>query len=126
MKDGYLCGGGGHVVPHAEAEALLQGLRSLDLRVEEVNTMPGERVVTPPPDGWHEPMHWDPARRGSAMMVPMAKKAGGQPYTVQELKRGFAALRRRMDDENERDDLQDLLFGGSYGRGRWDDEAALV
>jgi len=45
---------------------------------------------------------------------------------VQELKRGFAALRRRMDDENERDDLQDLLFGGSYGRGRWDDEAALV
>lgn len=79
-KYGYLCGGGHHLVSLAEAEALLQGRRPRGPYVERVNP-PSEEVVmtlllsgrirnnqepstsrkrsvTPPPDGWHERMHW--------------------------------------------------------------------
>lgn len=59
-RQGYICGGGSHFFTHEDVEAMLKYGRAP--RLERVNGLPYERMVTPPPgdgDGSGlEPLFW--------------------------------------------------------------------
>ena len=76
-----------------------------------------ERSVTPPPDGWHEPMHWDPVKRARNQMAPMPKKASGEWYSQAELDQGWAASRHDYEmkaREEARDMMSERMGKGAY------------
>jgi len=91
-SDGYLCGGGSHFILHEEVDALVAGRRPWGPAIEWVNICvpdpftgmwledPGCKVVAPPEDGWHEPMHWDPMQRISRVMSPMPCRYDGTAW----------------------------------------------
>lgn len=79
--DGYLCGGGSHYVSHGDVDAMVMFGRPPFIEV--VNDLAiGCRPIAPPADGWHEPMHWTPARRLANDMPPMPFKANGLPHDL--------------------------------------------
>lgn len=104
---GYSCGGGNHLVPVPEAEALLQGRRRFGPQVEVINLTgpvvpvmqpdgswrpqfffkPGTRCLTPPPLGWDDPLHWDPVKRALEDMCPVPKNHKGEWYSPEEMLR---------------------------------------
>lgn len=66
---GYLCGDGLHLILHEDVDAMM--LRGVPPVHQEVDR-PGDTVaVCPPPDGWHEPMHWPPQQRMQIGLIPI-------------------------------------------------------
>lgn len=79
------------------------------IRIDREPSTSLERSVTPPPDGWHEPMHWDPVKRARNQMAPMPKKASGKWYSQAELDQGWAASRHDYEMK-AREEARDMMF----------------
>lgn len=109
-KYGCSCGGGNHLVPVPEAEALLQGHRPFGPQVELINSMgpvvpvmqpdgswrpeytlqPRMRYLTPPPLGWDGPTHLDPVNRILTDTSPVPKNHKGEWYSRKEMLKAAA------------------------------------
>ena len=79
---GYLCGGGSHYCSDEQVDPVMLGMLYSPF-MEMVNTREsGGRVVAPPAEGWHEPMHWDPATRVANGVLPMPIRYDGTKWQL--------------------------------------------
>lgn len=81
-KDGYLCGGGNHFVSNKDVDNMVT--YGVPPYIENVNAelICQSRRVSPPADGWHEPMHFSPRKRLLNGMLPMPLKHDGAEWDV--------------------------------------------
>ncbi|KAK5109476.1 hypothetical protein LTR62_007036 [Meristemomyces frigidus] len=82
-NDGYLCGGGNHFISDEQVDMVMYGVARLP-HIECVNDVcePWTRTIAPPPDGWQEPMHWDPDTRIMTPLMPMPLRYDGTPWPM--------------------------------------------
>jgi hypothetical protein len=105
-RQGYICGGGHHFFSHESVEAMLKYGRAPFL--EHVNAIPGDRVVTPPPDNkgdgsgleplfWSAPQLSETGYGGYAVLKDPSSewRHPYDPYKHAEFHRRLAAWRAR-------------------------------
>ena len=74
---GYLCAFGNHYIAHEDADAMI----SLGVPPSaKIVNLSRYRMIAPPADGWHQPMHWSPDQRMAMGWLPMLLKVNCEPW----------------------------------------------